>query len=321
MIWWYLAIFFLALALSAFFSGSETGFYRVTRVRLALDGLGGDRVARWLLQLTNHPALFVATTLIGNNLANYLSSLAIVLLARSLFVGEAYTVELVATLLLTPVVFVYGELLPKNLFYHAPNLLLRRSGPLFLFFVVLFSPVSALLWGLGRALQRLLGESPDHVRLALARQELERMLLEGEEAGILRASQQTLAQNLFNVAGEPVSKFSVPAARFPTVSLADAKKDVLRLARRQHLCELAVRGPKRKILGYLRVVDLYLDPAEEISLHHLHQLPVLSHDDTAGSALMQLQSQRESLARIEDSDQKLVGFVSVKQLTAALFEG
>ena len=46
-------MFVLGIFLSAFFSGAETGFYRVTRVRLLLDGLGGDPIARTLLWLTN----------------------------------------------------------------------------------------------------------------------------------------------------------------------------------------------------------------------------------------------------------------------------
>jgi len=320
MIWICLFLFSLGLGLSAFFSGSETGFYRVTRVRLALDGIGGDFVSKRLLELTNHPSLFIATTLIGNNLANYVASLSIVLFARSLFVGEAYVIELAATVLLTPVVFVYGELLPKNFFYHAPNLLLRRTGPLFLLFVVLFSPISAMLWGMGRCIQWLLGESPDHVRLALRRQELERVLLEGEEAGILKASQQSLAQNLFSVAGESVAKRCMPAARFPVVNLGDKTKDVKRLARRQKLSALGVYGAKRKITGYIRVVDLYLDNREVISPEHIRDIPMIRSDESHGSALMQLQSQRESMAQVRDADDRLVGFVSIAQLTEPLFQ-
>ena len=69
-----LICFFIGLALSAFFSGSETGMYRVSRIRLVLDGLSGGRVARGIIQLLNNPAIFVATTLVGNNIANYLVS-------------------------------------------------------------------------------------------------------------------------------------------------------------------------------------------------------------------------------------------------------
>ena len=67
MIWLLILMWLVGIFLSAFFSGTETGFFRVTRVRLMLDGLGGDPFARALLWLTNNPALFVATTLIAVN--------------------------------------------------------------------------------------------------------------------------------------------------------------------------------------------------------------------------------------------------------------
>ena len=181
-------VFWVMLAvgvlLSAFFSGSETGFYRVNRVRLVLNSRDGDWVAWGLLQLTNNPSLFVATTLIGNNLANYITSLAIVLIAQGFFAPHSHVAELVAPIVLSPILFVYGELLPKRLFLMAPNRLVRRGGPLFLLFVLIFAPVAALLWALGRLLQYLLGESPERVRLTLARKELSHVFDEGQEVGI-----------------------------------------------------------------------------------------------------------------------------------------
>ncbi len=57
---WILLMLLIGVFFSAFFSGSETGFYQVTRVRLVLDARGGDPVAKGLLWLTNNPSLFVA---------------------------------------------------------------------------------------------------------------------------------------------------------------------------------------------------------------------------------------------------------------------
>ena len=159
MTWIVLSTFGVGLCLSAFFSGSETGFYRVARVRLALDARQGDLVSKLLLWLTNNPSLFVATTLIGNNLANYMLSLAIVLGTRICFGGQMMA-QIVIPILISPIVFVYGELLPKNLFYLAPNRLLRLGGPFFLVCSILFAPVSAILWVLSRLLQALVGECP-----------------------------------------------------------------------------------------------------------------------------------------------------------------
>ena len=77
-----IVIFVVSMLLSAFFSGSETGLYRIPRLRLVIDSLSGKTWSRVLLWLTNNPSFFVATTLVGNNVANYRTGLSIVLLAQ-----------------------------------------------------------------------------------------------------------------------------------------------------------------------------------------------------------------------------------------------
>ena len=325
MIWLGIVLLLLiGILLSAFFSGIETGFYRATRVRLLLDGLGGDPISRGLLWLTNNPALFVATTLIGNNLANFLTSLAAVLGVNQLFGSHSHShvPELLAPMVLAPVIFVYGELLPKNLFYYAPNQLLRRSGLPFLFCSVLFSPVSALLWGMGRCLRWLLGEAPERVQLSLARKELARVLAEGQEAGILSPAQRQLAQGLFAVANLPVTRFCLPPARVATVRLGTKKSAVLRLARRYRMAAIPVEEGKnrqRKLVGYLRVADLCVSDAKTIE--QVRPLMEISHTDSHIAALIRLQSEREMLARVVDPQGETVGLITAGRLTKPLFRG
>lgn len=107
--------------MSAFFSGCETGFFRATRVRLQVDAMSGDEIARGLIWLTNNAAVFVATTLVGNNFVNYLTSLAAVLGAAVVWPAHAELLVTLTPIALSPVGFVYGELLPKNLFFQAPR--------------------------------------------------------------------------------------------------------------------------------------------------------------------------------------------------------
>lgn len=314
------AIWLVGLFLSAFFSGAETGFYRVTRVRLVLDALGGDRIARGLLWFTNHPSLFVATTLIGNNVANYLNSLAIVLGAQVLFVGRARSVaELLAPLLLAPILFVYGELLPKNLFYHAPNRLLRNVGPFFLVSAILFVPVGILLWGLSKLLEGIAGQSPQRVQLTLARRELQRVIHEGGAAGVLLPSQRLLAQGLFAVAGRPVSEFAVPIERVVAARRTMTKSDVLRLARRQHtpVIPLEDASGKRNVTSYVRVVELALNESDELGpIRPLLDVPAT---DTHIDAMLRLHRAGQSLARIVNQDGRVVGIVTLKALSAPLY--
>ena len=247
-------IFAWGRMLSAFFSGSETGLYRVSRTRLVLDALGGSRAARGLVWLLNHPAIFVATTLVGNNVANYLTSFAIVMAVSTGF-GASTTAELLGPMLMTPVVFVFGELLPKHLFYQAPYRLLRATRPFLLTATVLFLPISAFLSLLGNVLRLITGQTPFHLRLAMARSELDQVLRAGHEAGILAAGQRVLAQGLFEIGSEPAVKFGVLPDRLAIVDTpVDPTEARYRARRCNHPIVLVRKGGR--ITGYLRYAEL-----------------------------------------------------------------
>jgi putative hemolysin len=309
----------VGLFLSAFFSGSETGFYRVSRVRLVLDALGGDKIARALVWLTNQASLFVATTLVGANLGEYLVSLATVMGVQMISGPGSHVAELLVPVLLAPVLFVYGELVPKNLFLKAPNRLLRVGGPLFMVFVVLFLPISAVLWGLNRILARIMRESPERLRLTLARRELEQVLDEGREAGILHASQQRLARGIFALANQPVGLAATPLGDVPRARADMTKEEILGLARRCRVAEVPIEGPDadKELTCYLRVIDLGLDPSDRLpSPRPLLSIP---ETDTHVAALVRMENAGESIARVVDSQGRGLGLVTAKRLREPLF--
>ena len=314
-----IALFASALMLSAFFSGTETGFYRATRLRLVVDALGGDWIAHSLLWLTNHPSLFVATALVGNNIANYLTSLAIVIGASRLTSGSQVA-EIAAPLLLAPFVFVCAELLPKNLFLEAPNRLLRQSGPALIFCTLLLLPLTVVLWGLGRLLELVVRRSSQQLRAALARRQVAEALAEGHQAGILRPTQQTIAQSTLALASRPVREFVIPAGRYPPVSTKMDKQEVLRVARRQRRPLLPVEDPsaKRKLLGYVRVVDLALDESDRWP----RILPMIEIDESTTylAALLRLQKADDAMGHVVSKSGQPLGYVTIGKLRDALFD-
>ena len=319
MIWIVFAMGTVGLLLSAFFSGMETGLYRVSRTRLVLDAMGGDLISRGLLWFTNRPSLFVATTLTGNNLASYMMSLAIVAGIGQLLGGSA-AAELIAPLALAPLLFVYDELLPKSLFLQAPNRLLRLGGPLFFVFTVLFLPVSLLLWAFSRMLAKLVAESPDWVQMNLARRELRRVMQEGHEAGILRPAQQNLARGIFAKAQQPVGKLAMPLRGLPRARGDMGREDMLGMARRYRVAEVAVEDAATgKLSGYVRVVELGL-AAEEGRLP-LRKLQTFGENEISIVALTQLQSTGESMAEVVDENRETVGLLSVAALRRPFFHG
>lgn len=320
MIWVALILLVSGVGLSAFFSGSETGFYRASRVRIVMDALEGDRLSKFLLFLTNQPALFVATVLIGNNLANYITSLAVVLGTRCLFPSDASAAELMAPIMMSPILYVYGESLPKNLFYLAPNLLLRLAAPILLVCALLFAPIAMVLWALAQVLERLLGESPDKIQLALARNELQKVLVEGEEAGVLHPTQRLLAQNFFVVAASPIREVYTPLNKVHSISKSASVKELVRKATRHDLADIPVTGTKKtEIIGYYKVVEALIAPTQDLpELHPLHEIRV---DEQFGEALFQMQAKRQPLAKVVDELGKTLGTLSIDQLTDPLLKG
>ncbi len=318
-----IALILLAIGVfsSGFFSGAETGFYRATRTRLVLDALAGDPIARGLVWFTNNPSFFVASTLVGNNLASYLTSLAIVMGTQALVTSEGHVAELIAPMLLAPLLFVYEELLPKKLFMEAPNRLLRRSGPLLFIFFVIFLPASIILWGLSKILALFVGESPEQVRLTLARRELGRVLDEGHEAGILHPAQQTIARGIFAVADQPVSRHATPLRDVPRARADMSREDVLRLARRYRIAAVPVESTDadRQLIGYVRVVDLSLDKTK--GLGAVRPLLEIGDADTHVAALMRMHSSGESLARVIDTDGRTIGILTEPDLREPFFPG
>jgi len=306
------------LALSALFSGSEIGFYRIPRVRLRLDALEGDVVARGLLWLTNYPTLFVATTLIGNNIANYCTALGIVMLVEH-WVGNSAAMQVVAPIVFAPILFVYGELLPKTLFFHMPFRLLRRWAPLLAFFAVLFAPISGLLSVLARMLQHWSGALPQRLSWRLARAELTSMLDQGHQAGILRPCQKQLAQGIFSLASRPITEFSLSPEVFHSISEGTDREKIIAQARQFEQAVLPVHAADdpSQWIGYLNVPELYVE--ETTQPIRIHPLVEIAHRATHLSSLMKLQRADEVLGRIVGQHDETLGFITPELLCDPLF--
>ncbi len=305
----------LGLSLSAFFSGSETGFYRVTRVRLVMDAKSGRWMPRMLLWLANHSTVVVATVLIGNNIANYLVSFGLLLMGQRMFSGSVQ-MQSVLPLLMTPFLFVYGELLPKYLYYQVPYRLLSRGAPLMVLFAVLFSPVSALVIALERIWQRSLGSNSVKAGTRLERQELQRVLVEGQEAGVLLPVQREIAQNMFTYGVRPVRQFALPLRAMPLVTVqADREEIIAQSLRRGQTLVGVVDAAQQRLLGCYLIADLLIDTTRPPEM-----LPVFRTVGSESSiqVLTRLQSSPSPLVAIDDPSGRTLGVVDKERLMGLL---
>ena len=255
-------LFVAGMQLSAFFSGSETGFYRVSQLQLTLHKQQGDPAARRLIDFVERPERFVATTLVGNNVANYLTTLAIGLFVAeaSGFSGPSGRAEIMATLMLAPVVFVFGELIPKSLYYRAPLSLLRNGSLTFRFFYYLFLPLSYPLTLIAGAISRVTGQDSPSVDTMFGRTRMFGLIASGKRDGVLTQIQARMADNLMKSGGQTLADLMEPPNLISGVSESSGRQAVLEAsARSSHSwIFLYPDGKPDEWTGTVRVATLLL---------------------------------------------------------------
>ena len=128
----------LLVVLSAFFSGSETALTAASRARMLALEKSGDKRAGIVGRLIQDRERLIGALLLGNNLVNILASALATSLFLALF-GQAGVVY--ATLAMTLLVLVFGEVLPKTLAIGDPDRVSRTIAPMISVIVAVFSPV------------------------------------------------------------------------------------------------------------------------------------------------------------------------------------
>jgi putative hemolysin len=116
-------IIIISIFIAGVFSGSETGIYQMNLLRLRL-GIERKKLSFILLGklFDDSPSLLIST-LIGTNLAQYIVTSVITYLFLSRF-ASVHTAELFATITTTPLLFIFADLIPKNLFFHRSDQLM-----------------------------------------------------------------------------------------------------------------------------------------------------------------------------------------------------
>jgi CBS domain containing-hemolysin-like protein len=138
-------IILLAIILSAFFSGMEIAFVTSNKLRIELDRKQGVYGSEILKLFTNNPGQYIATMLIGNNIALVIYGLVFSNLlgpALSKYIDSDLLILILKTFISTGIILFVAEFLPKTIFIISPNFFLKFLSIPTLFFFSLFYPVS-----------------------------------------------------------------------------------------------------------------------------------------------------------------------------------
>lgn len=308
------------LLCAAIFSGAETGVYSVSRVRLEAEAQEGRRSARQLARLMRDDAGLLITLMIGSNgMLELLTHMTEGTLARSPL--PASMRELAAALVVTPVVFLFGELIPKDLFRRRPHTLLGLVAPVIRVFRWLASPLAWPLALLALALERLLGLRQEDFARILRREEMVELLAESRRTGALAPQAEELAHNVLILRHTPLAHVAVPWDRVEWVDLDQGEAAARAAVVRSGFTRLpALRsGPdkKRVVAGYLHQLDVLGQEAGAPLDACLRPVLELATDLPLDRAVARLQGSGQRLA-IVGSLRAPRGLVSLMDLLATL---
>ena len=167
-VWIICAIILALIVLSAIFSGSETALTAASRARMHSLESGGDSRAKIVNRLIERRDRLIGALLIGNNLVNILGSALATSLFLTLF-GEAGVIY--ATLVMTVLLVVFAEILPKSWAIANPDRFALFMAPFIRTFLFVAGPVSSLANALVRRLLRLFGINLEEGRSMLSAHE------------------------------------------------------------------------------------------------------------------------------------------------------
>lgn len=181
----------ILIVLSGFFSATETAFFSMNKIRIKSLAGDGKRKAKKALKLSEDMDSLLSTILIGNNIVN----IATTAIATLLFAELLHDQELgatVATIVITIVVLMFGEITPKSIAKNSPEHFAMFSAPALAFLIVCFKPLNWLVAMWQKLVYKFVKNKDDH---GVTEEELITMVEEAHHDGEIDQNESELIRN------------------------------------------------------------------------------------------------------------------------------
>jgi len=254
-----LVVLIVLLILSGVFSSAETALTTVNLNKLrALQDEGGrkGRKAARVLKLRENPSKLLTTVLIGNNIVNLSASALTTIFVTKLF-GD--TLIGVGTGVLTFLVLIFGEIMPKSLasMYNL-QMSLFYSTPAYVLSVVL-SPVIWVLNHISRGIFLLFRIDPDHNPDLMTESELRKVVDVSHEEGVIEKEEQQMITNVVDFGDAVAKDVMIPRTDMVCAEITADYSTLLEQLRQENYSRIPVyRESRDHIVGILHVKDLIL---------------------------------------------------------------
>ncbi len=251
----------ICLVSSFFFSGSETGVLTADTIMLHHKVRKGSRGATRVLRLLERKDLILATMLVGNNLVNISISALTTNYLNQQFGSHA---PLLAIFIVTPVILLFGEILPKALYLTHGNSLLLATHWLITFLTIIFRPLTEVAMIVPRVLAPVNSRRDND----LTREDLQVLVRTGTLARDVSKDERVMIGRLLEMKDRRVVKAMMPIGEVVMIPDTAKIRDAHRVIRIHGISRLPVyRDRSDSIVGILLVTDLLTstDPLEPVT--------------------------------------------------------
>lgn len=305
------------VVVSAYFSGSETGMMTLNRYRLRHLAKQGNRAARRVEKLLRKPDRLISLVLIGNNLVNILASSIATIVGMRLY-GNAGVA--IATGVLTFVVLVFAEVLPKTIAALYPEKVAFPSSMLLGPLQIVMMPLVWLLNTVTRILMRMVGIKVDNVvSAALSKDEL-RTIVNESRSQISRRNQDMLL-SVLDLEKVSVDDIMVPRNDIVGIDINDDWKSIVRqLTHSPHGRIVLYRDSLDDAISMLRVREAYRLMTEkqeftkEMLLRAADEIYYVPEGTPLSTQLIKFQRNKKKVGLVVDEYGDIQGLVTVEDI-------
>ena len=305
----------ILVALSAFFSATETAFSSMNRIKVKNQADNGDKTAKLMLKLADRYDKLLTTILIGNNIVNITLSSVGTLFFISLFPDNGATIS---TLVVTIVVLIFGEISPKSMAKEAPEGVASFAAPIMKVLMWVMTPVTFLFSLWKKLLTKLIKVNPD---TAVSEEELLTIVEEAEQGGGIDEEESELIRNAIEFTGREAQDILIPRVDVEAVAVSDDKESIYEKFRTSNFSRMPVYEENiDHIVGVIVEKDFHhkvYDGNEQLT--DVMKKPVFISEGMELNAILKLlQKNKSHMAIVADEYGGTVGIVTMEDILEEL---
>ena len=302
------------LALSAFFSSSETAMVTVNKIRVRNLADAGLSSAVVLTKILDNQPKMLSAILIGNNIVNLSASSLMTVIVTKAF-GDRFVG--IATGVLTLLVLLFGEITPKTTAtLYAETIALRFAKPIYALMQVL-TPVIFIVNKMSLAVLMVLHIDPNKKQDAITEDELRTIVEVSHEEGVIESDEKKMIYNVFDFGDSVAKDIMVPRIDMTFVDVGATYEEVISVFREEKYTRYPVfEETTDNVIGIINIKDLLLaEPGQNFCLRDYLREPLYTYEFKKTTELMvELRKTQNNIAIVLDEYGATAGLITLEDM-------